>query len=80
MPTEIWKLNGLLDEKHRYVVPNNIPIPLVCVKFHCKATHVSDGIRTALASLDSGEANKYGSITRSICQNSRRGEVFGTLL
>ena len=47
---EIWEFHRVLDEEHRDVVADQIPVAFVGVELHREAAHVAGGIRrTALA-------------------------------
>ena len=41
---KVWELDGVLDEEHRYVVPDNIPDTFLRVKLGGEATNITDGI------------------------------------
>ena len=38
---QIWKLDRVLDKKHRDVIADNVPIALLCIKLNGKASHVT---------------------------------------
>lgn len=41
---EVGELDGILDEKDRHVVANQVPVTLVRVELRGKAADVADGI------------------------------------
>lgn len=63
-----WKLTD--------VIANDIPIPLLCVKFDSKSSDVSNSVCTSSASLNSREAHEHGRSTGRISKDSCRGHVF----
>ena len=76
---DIGELESILNEEDWNVVADNVPVTLVGVKLHGKATNISDGIRTASASQDGREAEEDGGCARSVSQNASRSNVRGTL-
>jgi hypothetical protein len=51
--TEIWELDGILNEKHRDVVSNNVPVAFLGVELDSESTNIADCISATSASLDS---------------------------
>lgn len=64
--TKIRKLDRVLDEEDGDVISDEIPDSLLRVEFDRKASHVSHGIRAALAALHRRKANKNGGVSRRV--------------
>lgn len=77
--TNVRELERLLNEKHRNVVADDIPITFVCVEFYGKPSHISNGVCAASASLHGGEPKEDWCGTRSILQDFGSGDVLKTL-
>ena len=41
---EIRKFDGILNEEHWDVVPDQVPVPLFCVEFYGEPSHVARGV------------------------------------
>lgn len=41
---KVGELDGILNEKDGNIIPNNIPVTLLCVKFDCKPSNVADRV------------------------------------
>ena len=50
---EIRKLFGILDEKYRGIIANQIPVTLFCIELNCKTSGVTLCISTPLFSANS---------------------------
>ena len=77
---EVGEFDGILDEKHRNVVSNNIPISLVRVEFDRDASYISHGVRTTSASLYCGKAEENWGITGCVSKNSGMAHIFSTFI
>src|SRR5450432_1958166 len=55
---QVCKFDRVLDEEHRYVVPDKIPIAFWRVKLHCKSAHVARKIARPRIAGHCREANK----------------------
>jgi hypothetical protein len=77
--TEIREFDGILDEKHRDVIANQIPIALVGVELGCEASHIADGVSTAPAALDRREANKGRRGSGSVGQHAGISDIGSAL-
>src|SRR5499426_1369102 len=53
---QVWKLDGVLNEKHRNVVPDNVPVPFLRIELHGKAADVAHQVRRALVAGHGREA------------------------
>ena len=76
----IGKLDGILDEEDWDVVSNDIPVAFLSVEFNGETTHVTNCICATTRTLDCGEADKDGRLTRSICKNASHCHVFSALV
>ena len=56
---KVGKLDGILDEKYRDVIANEIPIPLLGVELHRKAAHVACKVGRAAISGDCGKPYEH---------------------
>ena len=55
---KIAKLFGILDEKHRGVVADQVPVAVLGVELHCKAARIAFGVGAAFFAADGGEAHE----------------------
>lgn len=49
---EVRELDGILDEKDRNVIPNDIPIALLCVEFNRKPSNIANRVLRKSALMD----------------------------
>ena len=56
---QIRKLHRVLDEEHRDVVADEIPVALVGVELHGEAAHVARGVGRAALADDGREAHEH---------------------
>lgn len=56
---DIGKLYRILDEEHRNIVANDIPVTLSRVELDCKASNISNSVCTAAATKNRGESDKH---------------------
>jgi hypothetical protein len=68
----IRELDRVLNEKHRDVVSNNIPVTLLGVELDRKSANITNSIRRSTRSKYSRESEEDGGLTRCV------GEDFGT--
>jgi hypothetical protein len=50
---EIWELDSILNEEHRDVIANNVPVAFIGVELDSESTDIADCISATSASLDS---------------------------
>ena len=55
---EVGKLDGVLDEEHRDVVADDVPVAFLRVELDGKAAHVARQVGRALAAGDGGKAHE----------------------
>lgn len=41
---KVGELDGVLDEKYRYVIPDDVPVPLLRVEFDSEPSNIADRI------------------------------------
>lgn len=78
--TEVWKLDRILDEEYRDVIPDDIPNSLVRVELDSEASHVSHCIGAAPAALHRREANKNRGTPRRVREDTSMRDVRGALI
>jgi hypothetical protein len=71
----IWAWVCTLDEEHRNVVSNNIPVTLVGVELDGETTHVSHGVGTSTATKHGGEAHEDGGGSACVGEHTSAGEL-----
>lgn len=76
---EVGELDCILNEEHRYVVADNIPVTLLGVEFDGETTDVTDGVSATARALDCRESNKDGSLSGGVSQNPSRGNILSAL-
>lgn len=76
----IDKLDAILDEEDRNIISHDIPITLICVEFDREASHISYSISTPTTTLNGGEAQKDGSGSRCVSQNSGGRYILKTFI
>lgn len=75
----VGELHGVLDEEDGNVVANDVPVTLLGVKLDSKPSNITDGVSTASASQDSGEAEEDRRLAGGVSQDGSVGEVLKTL-
>src|SRR5712672_1143049 len=58
---QIWKLDRVLDKKHRDVIADNVPIALLCIKLNGKASHVTGEVSRSFIAGHRRESYECGS-------------------
>src|SRR5262245_42361492 len=53
---QVWKLDGVLNEKHRNIVPDDVPVPFLGIELHSKAANITRQVRRALVAGHGREA------------------------
>ena len=66
---EVGELHRVLDEEHRDVVADEVPVALVGVELHREAAHVARGVGRAALAGDGREAHEH---RRAACRPRRR--------
>jgi hypothetical protein len=66
-----------LDKEDGDVVADDIPVAFFGIELGREASHITHGIGTALAALDSREPHKHRRAARGIRQDLSIGHVFG---
>src|SRR4051812_46482293 len=56
---DVWKFDRVLDEEHRDVVADEVPIPFLSVQLDGKSAHVARKIRRPFAAGNRREAHEY---------------------
>ena len=77
---DVREAHGILDEKDRNIISNDVPVALVGVELDCKAAYITNRIRTPTASKNGGKPKKYRRFSTSFCQNTRRCHVCSALM
>lgn len=75
----IGELDSILDEEDGDVVPDNIPVALGRVHLDGEPAHITDGVGTTLATLDSREAQEERCLAAGIGQHTGGRDVLGAL-
>ncbi len=68
---EVRKLDGVLNEKDRHVVADQIEVAFFGVELDRKATHVAHGIARAARALNGREAHEHRGLLARITQEAR---------
>lgn len=77
---KVGELDGILNEEDRNVVANNVPVALLGVKLDSKASNIPNGVSTASASKDGGEADEDRCLAGCVRQYWGVSEVSETLV
>jgi hypothetical protein len=72
---DIRKLHSILNEEDRNVIPDDIPIALLGIKFDSKSSHISNGIGASAGSENGGESEEDGCRARSISEHTGGGDI-----
>src|SRR5215831_5492401 len=72
---QIRKLDGVLNEKHWDIVPDDVPVPFLRVKLYGKATDVTRQVRRALVTGHGREAYEGGGLFPSTLKQIGFGDV-----
>jgi hypothetical protein len=73
---QVGKLHRILDEEHRHVVPDQIPVAFVGIELDGETTHVARSVHGASAAGHGGKAHEDGYLSARFGQHLGRG-VFG---
>ena len=73
---EIGELDSVLDEEHRDVVANDIPVALLSVELDRKPTDIANSVSTASRTLDGREPNKDRCLPRRVGKNAGARKLF----
>lgn len=65
----------ILNEKHRNVVANNVPITLIGVEFYRKATHITNSVCRSTATKNSRKAEKDRRLAGCVGKHAGGGHV-----
>src|SRR5207245_498333 len=71
----VRKLDGVLNEKHRDIVPDDVPVPFLRVELHGKATDVARQVRRALVASHGREAYEGRGLLPSALKQVGLGDV-----
>jgi hypothetical protein len=77
---KVGELDGVLDEEHRDVVADNVPVALVGVELDSETADIANGVGTATGALDSGETDKGGGRTRGVGEDGSLGVLLGPIV
>ena len=77
---DIRELQSVLDEEHRNVVANNVPVAFIGVELERKPTYIADSVGTTTATKDCREALEQRCAARGVCQDASRGVCFQALM
>ncbi len=72
---EIWKLGGVLNEAHRAVVADNVPVAFLGVELHRETAHVAGEIEGALVAGDRREAHEGRGLFADFGENPRAADI-----
>ena len=70
---EIAKFFGVLDKKHRGVVPDQVPVAVLGVELHRKAARVALGVGAAFLASHRGEAHEHPRLLADLTEQLRPG-------
>ena len=76
---QVRELHRVLDEEHRRVVPDQVPVALGRVELDCKAADVAGGIHRPGAASDGREAGEHVAAVAGLLEQRRAGQ-FGDCL
>ena len=71
---KVRKFDGVLNEKNRHVVADQIEVAFIGKKFHGKAANVAHRITRPARSLYRGKTHKYGGFLARVLQETRLGQ------
>ena len=72
---EVGKLHRVLDEEHRDVVADEIPVAFVRVELHREAAHVPRGVGRAALAEDGREADEHRRLLAGLAEERRAREL-----
>lgn len=55
---EVRELDTVLDEEHRGVIADQVPVAFLSVETHCEATRIALGVGAATLAANGGKAHK----------------------
>jgi len=76
----IGKLDGVLDEKDRHVVTNDIPVALLGVELHGETTDIANSVGRATATKNGGKSEEERGKARGFSEDLCAGHVGQGLL
>ena len=71
------ELDGVLDEEDRDVVPDDVPVALLCVELDSEAANITNSVRRASAAEDGGESDEDRGLAGCVRQDASAGDIFG---
>jgi hypothetical protein len=77
---KIRKLHAVLDEKHRYVVSNDVPIAFFGVELDGEASDISNCVGRSSRAEDGTEAEEDGSLSGCVGEDSGRRVLLQALV
>ncbi|MND99015.1 hypothetical protein D3C80_913910 [compost metagenome] len=72
---KIGELDGILDEKHRHVVADQVEIAFICIELDGKAPHISHRVARTAWALNRREADKNRGDLFRILQETGLGQL-----
>ena len=72
---QVGKLDRVLDEEHRDVVADQVPVAFLGVELHREAAHVARRVDRAGAAGHGREAHEHRRLLAGSCRNVGRGEL-----
>ena len=70
---EVGELDRVLDEEHRDVVADEVPVALLGVELHGEAAHVAGEVERALVAGDGREAHEHRGPLAGLAGTGRPG-------
>ena len=72
---EIGELHRILDEEHRHVVADEIPVAFVRVELDREPAHVASGVGGSPLAEDGGESHKHRCLLPDLCEQRRARDI-----
>lgn len=72
---DIREFHGVLDEEDGDVVPDNVPVALISVKFHCETADITNSILSVIISGCTGKSDlqaRHTALPREPCTVEKR--------
>lgn len=66
---DVGEFDGILNEKHGDIVPDEIPVSFTGVKLDGKSTNISDGVRRPARSENGGKSDEKGGFIRGVVED-----------
>ncbi len=76
----VGKFHRILDEKYRYVITNQIPVPLFRIEFNSETSYVAYSICAPSAPNNCRESYKHGSGAGGICEDTCVGDILSAFV